>query len=61
VEQLATGPFRDEPQPELAWIRNMLERYGLMTDLRGNGIYALGRKTGPVRERFPAWLYSGGE
>ncbi|HZU24914.1 MAG TPA: glycosyltransferase [Bryobacteraceae bacterium] len=61
VAQLATGSFRDEPQPELAWIRNMLERYGLMTDLRGNGIYALGRKTGPVRERFPAWLYSGGE
>jgi hypothetical protein len=26
-------------------------------DLRGDGIYALGRKSGPVRERYPAWLY----
>jgi hypothetical protein len=26
--------------------------------LRGDGIYALGRKTGSVRERWPAWLYA---
>jgi len=26
--------------------------------LRGDGIYALGRKTGPVRDRYPGWLYS---
>jgi len=61
VDQIRTGPFRDEPKPELGWVRNMLERYALMTDLRGDGIYALGRKIGPVRERFPAWLYSGAE
>jgi glycosyltransferase involved in cell wall biosynthesis/SAM-dependent methyltransferase len=61
VERIVTGPFREEPKPELAWVRNMLERYALMTHLRGDGIYALGRKAGPLRERFPAWLYSGGE
>jgi len=27
------------------------------TDLRGDGIYAVGRKTAPVRERYPNWLY----
>jgi hypothetical protein len=26
--------------------------------LRGEGIYAVGRKTGAVRERYPGWLYS---
>jgi hypothetical protein len=26
--------------------------------LRGEGIYALGRKTGPVKERWPGWLYA---
>ena len=54
---LETGPFREEPKPEQAWIRHLLERYELSQDLRGDGIYAVGRKTGPVRQRYPAWLY----
>ena len=57
VERLETGPFRERPKPEHAWIRHMLDRYGLPADLRGDGIYAVGRKTGPVRERHPGWLY----
>ena len=61
VTLLETGPFREEPRPELGWVTHLLERYLLDTDLRGDGIYAVGRKTGPVRERYPAWLYSGGE
>lgn len=60
VVLLETGPFREEPAPELAWVRRMLAHYKLGTDLRGNDIFAVGRKTGPVRERFPAWLYSTG-
>jgi hypothetical protein len=36
----------------------MLERYELSTDLRGDGIYAVGVKKGPLRERYPSWLYS---
>ena len=39
-------------------MQHLLERYELPTDLRGDGIYAVGRKLGPVRNRYPAWLYS---
>jgi SAM-dependent methyltransferase len=55
---LETGPFREEPRPEHAWVANLLERYYLPGDLRGDGIYAVGRKTGPLRRRYPDWLYS---
>jgi hypothetical protein len=58
IARLETGPFHAEPKPEYAWVEHLLERYILSKDLRGDGIYVLGRKTGPVRERYPAWLYS---
>jgi glycosyltransferase involved in cell wall biosynthesis/SAM-dependent methyltransferase len=58
VELLETGEFRDLPHPEYAWVTHMLERYLLETVLRGDGIYAVGRKTGPVKERYPEWLYA---
>jgi SAM-dependent methyltransferase len=58
VTLLETGPFRGEPRPQDAWVIHLLERYGLSTELRGDGIYVVGRKTGPVRERYPGWLYS---
>jgi len=58
VTLLETGEFRDEPHPELGWVSHLLKRYWLETELRGDGIYAVGRKSGPVRERYPAWLYS---
>jgi glycosyltransferase involved in cell wall biosynthesis/SAM-dependent methyltransferase len=61
VTLLETGPFREEPRPELGWVTHLLERYLLDTELRGDGIYAVGRKVGAVRERYPVWLYSGGE
>ncbi len=61
VTLLETGPFRETPRPELAWVTHLLERYQLSTDLRGEGIYAVGRKSGPVLNRYPAWLYSGAE
>ncbi|HEX5226959.1 MAG TPA: glycosyltransferase [Bryobacteraceae bacterium] len=54
---LETGPFREEPKPEHEWVKNLLARYQQPVDLRGDGIYVVGRKTGPVRERFPSWLY----
>ncbi len=56
--RLETGPFRDAPKPEHEWVLHLLEQYELSRDLRGDGIYALGRKIGPVRERYPTWLYS---
>jgi SAM-dependent methyltransferase len=55
---LDTGPYRDEPTARLGWVLHLLERYQLDTVLRGEGIYAVGQKTGRVRERYPAWLYS---
>jgi SAM-dependent methyltransferase len=61
VVRLETGPFRAAPHPGLAWVTHLLKRYQLPADLRGEGIYAVGSKMGPVRERYPAWLYSGSE
>jgi glycosyltransferase involved in cell wall biosynthesis/SAM-dependent methyltransferase len=58
VMLLETGPFHGEPKPEYAWVEHLLERYIHSKELRGDGIYVVGRKTGPVRERYPSWLYS---
>lgn len=58
VTHLSTGPFREEPKPELLWVEALLDRYKQDTALRGDGIYAVGRKSTAVRERYPAWLYS---
>jgi glycosyltransferase involved in cell wall biosynthesis/SAM-dependent methyltransferase len=58
VTLLQTGEFRDLPHPEFGWVMHLLHRYRLETDYRGDGIYAVGRKTGPVRDRYPEWLYS---
>jgi glycosyltransferase involved in cell wall biosynthesis/SAM-dependent methyltransferase len=58
VERLETGPFRDEPHPEYHWVKRLLRQYLLPAEERGDGIYAVGRKTGPVRHRYPAWLYA---
>jgi glycosyltransferase involved in cell wall biosynthesis/SAM-dependent methyltransferase len=58
VARLETGEFLDAPHPEHGWVRHLLRRYKLAEILRGEGIYALGRKTGPVRERYPGWLYT---
>ena len=55
---LETGAFREEPKPEFEWVMHLLDRYRLPKHLRGDGIYAVGRKIGPVRNRYPAWLYA---
>ena len=61
VIKLETGPYREQPRPEWLWVVHLLERYRLPKDLRGEAIYALARKSGPVRVRYPEWLYTGGE
>jgi glycosyltransferase involved in cell wall biosynthesis/SAM-dependent methyltransferase len=55
---LETGEFLDEAHPEHAWVRHLLESYEVTPELRGDGIYAVGQKRGPVRDRYPAWLYN---
>jgi len=59
VVRLETGPFREQPRPELIWVRHLLDRYRLSAELRDDGIYALGRKVSGVRRRYPEWLYVG--
>jgi glycosyltransferase involved in cell wall biosynthesis/SAM-dependent methyltransferase len=54
---LETGPFLEEPKPEHEWVKHLLARYKVSQELRGDGIYAVGRKKGAIRTRFPAWLY----
>ena len=61
VIKLETGPYREQPRPEWLWVIHLLERYRLPVELRGEAIYALARKSGPVRKRYPEWLYTGGE
>jgi SAM-dependent methyltransferase len=58
VAALETGPFREEPKPEHAWVEHLLDRYILAKELRGDGIYAVGRKRRGVRDRYPSWLYT---
>jgi len=58
VTLLETGPFRQTPRPEEGWVMNLLERFDLPRDLRGDDIYVVGRKTGKIRERYPDWLYA---
>jgi glycosyltransferase involved in cell wall biosynthesis/SAM-dependent methyltransferase len=58
ITHLETGEFLDAPHPEHHFIAHMLEHYNLSNDLRGDGIYCVGRKSGPVRNRYPGWLYA---
>jgi glycosyltransferase involved in cell wall biosynthesis/SAM-dependent methyltransferase len=58
TERIETGEFRELPHPELAWVRHLLDRYSLDKDLRGDGLFALAKKRGPVKQRYPEWLYS---
>jgi SAM-dependent methyltransferase len=57
IVRLETGEFLTVPHPEFGWINRLLDSYSLNNNTRGDGIYALGRKTGPVKERWPDWLY----
>jgi hypothetical protein len=41
-------------------IRGLLENCGLevtLLETEGEDVYALGRKIGPLRQRYPQWLY----
>ncbi len=57
VDVLRTGAYWSAPAPENAWVEHLLDQYELDRNLRGECIFALGRKTGPAIDRYPAWLY----
>ena len=61
VERLETGPYIATRSAEFEWIKHLMRRYKLPDHLREDVIYALGKKTGEVIERYPPCLYSGGE
>ncbi len=58
ITHLETGEFLEQPHPEHRFIAHLLDQYNLSNDLRGDGIYCVGRKTGPIRHRYPTWLYA---
>ena len=60
VVRLETGPYLERKSLEHEWVRHLLARYELPQDLREDSIFCVGRKKGPVRERYPAALYAGG-
>ena len=57
VAILRTGAYWHAPEPERAWVEHLLDHYGLDQSMRGECIFALGRKVSAPKERFPAWLY----
>lgn len=61
VVALESGPYIERRSQEHEWVRRLLERHELPDHLRGDCLFAVGRKVGPVRERYPAALYSGEE
>src|SRR5262249_56548421 len=56
VFHIETGPYGRETT-EFKWAEKILERQNLATQLRGDCIYALGRKADAPATRFPSWLY----
>lgn len=56
VVHVDTGPYGNEIS-DFKWAEKLLMREGLPAHLRGECIYALGRKATIPRNRFPSWLY----
>jgi SAM-dependent methyltransferase len=59
IVRLETGPYLEKPTPDLDWVGKLLERHELSNYLRGDVIYAIGEKAGPVKSRYPPELYTG--
>ena len=57
IEHLETGPYGSSEPEGYEWAHHILRSHKLPLDLRGDTIHALSRKCGPVRDRFPSWLY----
>lgn len=58
VERLETGPYGFELGENHGAVQKLLTQRGFPTHLRDACIHAVGRKTGPVRQRYPDWLYA---
>jgi len=60
VVRLETGSYDGRKTAGFEWVKHLLRRYELGEHLRGDAIFAVGRKKSGVRERYPASLYAGG-
>lgn len=60
VAHMETGPYLFRQTVEYVWVERLLTRYGLPEHLRGDSIFAVGRKVGPLADRYPPALYVGG-
>lgn len=58
IEHLDTGPFQLVRSSEHDWLMELLKPEGLAAELGDDVIHAVGRKTGPVKDRYPEWLYT---
>ena len=58
IVRIETGEFTENADAPYAWVKDLLNERNHASDLRGDGTYLLGRKAGPVRDRWPNWLYS---
>ena len=57
IEALFTE--RGKERDEGTWVKELLDREGFDTAMRGEQIYCIARKRGALaRERYPAWLYA---
>ena len=61
VERLETGPYAVQRTAEYEWVKHVIRRYDVSADLRGEVIYAAGKKINGVADRYPLGLYCGGE
>jgi hypothetical protein len=60
VERIETGPYSERPSAEFGWLQHLMKRYKLPDHLREDVIHVVGKKTGPVKERHPGFLYDRG-
>ena len=58
VDHLDTGSYIARRSAEFDWVMHLLRRYKLPDHLRGDVIYAVGKRIGDVGERFPSFLYA---
>jgi hypothetical protein len=56
-DHIETGAYGETTLPEAEWAVNLLESLKQPLDLRGDCIYALGRKATLPRDFRPSWLY----
>ena len=58
VAHLDTTPQPRVRPTEWDWVKTILTMHRLSSDLREDVIHAVGKKVGPVKDRYPEWLYT---